>query len=114
MSTLLIVASTAALTASLRFVLEAEDYDVTATTSLADAKGMAEAFDCTIIDHHLLPLREDDETVAFLTARQPVVLLANSTLHPFARWCYRTLAKPHLGASLSQAVREAVASRRDH
>jgi hypothetical protein len=110
MSTLLIVAPTAALTASIRFVLEAEDYDVTATTSLANAGQVAVRFDCTIVDHHVLPPGEDEDAVKFLKAHQPVVLLANNMLHPSAKWSYRTLTKPLLGAALSQAVREAVAS----
>ncbi len=111
MSSLLIVAPTAALTASLRFVLEAEDHDVAATTSVADARQVHGTFECTILDHHVLPEREEEDTIDFLKAHWPVVLLANSIQHPLAKWSYRTLTKPLLGAALSKAVREAVADR---
>jgi len=108
MLTLLVVAPPAAVTASLRFVLEAEDYDVTATTSLAEAAGLPERFDCTVVDHHVLPPGEDQSAIAFLTSHQPVVMLVNSQSHPLTKWSFRTLTKPLLGAALSQAVRDAV------
>lgn len=110
MSTLLIVAPAATLTASLRFVLEADGYRVTETTSLADAAKMTGPVDCTVLDHHVLAQQSDDDAITFLRGHWPVVLLANDLLHPLAKWSFRTLAKPLLGAALSQAVRDAVAA----
>ena len=112
MLTLLIVAPSAALTASLRFVLEAENYDVTAMTSLADAEKVDRHFDCTVLDHHVLGSGEDAGSITFLQSHWPVVMLANDLLHPLAKWSFRTLAKPLLGAALSQAVRDAVSAQR--
>lgn len=112
MLTLLIVAPSAALTASLRFVLEAENYDVTTVTSLAEAAEADRHFDCTVLDHHVLGSGDDTESISFLRTHGPVVMLANDLLHPLAKWSFRTLAKPLLGAALSQAVRDAVSTQR--
>jgi len=109
MLTLLIVARAADLADSLRFVLEAENYDVTAATSLAEASAIATRFDCTVLDHHVL--KDEDSAVAFMRSHRPVVLLANDLGHPLMSWSFRTLTKPLLGAALSLAVRDAVASR---
>ena len=109
MSALLVVAPSSALVASLRFVFEAESHDVTAATSLAEASKIPGHFDCTVLDHHVLG-QGGEEAIAFVKSHWPVVLLANNVLHPLANWSFRTLAKPLLGAALSQAVRDAVAS----
>jgi len=107
---LLIVAPAAALTASLRFVLEAEGYTVATATSLAEADRLTGKFDCTVLDHHVLPNRSEQEVIGFMERHHPIVLLANELPHPLSGRSFRTLAKPLLGAALSHAVREAVGS----
>lgn len=107
---LLIVAPAADLVASLRFVLEAESYAVTTAHSLAEADAAIGEFDCTILDHHLLPGSVAEET-SFIRRHRPVVLLANELPHALSDQTFRTLTKPLLGAALSDAVREAIASR---
>lgn len=111
MSSLLIVAPAATLTASLRFVLEADGYHVTETKSLAEAAHKTGRFDCTVLDHHVLAQQDEHDIVRFVKSHQPVVLLANDLIHPLSKWTFRTLTKPLLGAALSQAVRDAVALR---
>ena len=110
MSTLLIIAPAATLTDSLRFVLEADGHHVTETTSLADAAKVPGGVDCTVLDHHVLAQQDEAGIITFLKSHRPVVLLANDLLHPLSKWSFRTLTKPLLGAALSQAVRDAVAS----
>jgi len=109
MLTLLIVARAADLTASLRFVLEADNYDVMAANSLAEASEIDRRFDCTVLDHHVL--KDEERSVAFMRSHRPVVLLVNDLGHPLVNWSFRALTKPLLGAALSLAVRDAVASR---
>ena len=111
MAQLLVVAPNATFRNSLRFALEAEGYDVTAMASLAAGDTPSSPFDCSIIDHHALD-RGGLEGPRILKAFAPVVLLANSPAHPLAALSFRTLTKPTLGASLSEAVRAAIAARR--
>lgn len=108
---LLIVAPAIALTASLRFLLEAENYAVSTANSLAEAQEMPGRFDCTILDHHVLSAQAEQEATRFVESHWPVVLLANDLSGGLSSHSFRTLTKPLLGAALSQAVREAISSR---
>lgn len=108
MVNLLIVGPPAALTASLRFLLEAENYTVSLASSLAEAGKLPGRFDCTILDHHVLSAQTEQEAARFLESHGPVVLLANDLSNPLSRQSFRTVTKPLLGAALSQAVREAI------
>lgn len=105
---LLIVAPAAALTASLRFLLEAENYAVSTATSLAEARALAERFDCTVLDHHVLIGQDEQEAMRFVESHGPVVLLANDPSIVLSQQSFRTLTKPLLGAALSEAVRQAI------
>jgi hypothetical protein len=49
---------------------------------------------------------------AFCSCHAPVILLANQKSHPLTPWTFRTLMKPLLGVSLTDAVFEAVAARK--
>ena len=110
MSRLLVVAPSSSFRNSLRFALEAEGYDVTASASLPTVDQASSSFDCTVIDHHAIEgVGINDRSL--LSAFAPVVLLANSLAHPLAALSFRTLAKPTLGPALSEAVRAAIASR---
>lgn len=109
MVNLLVVAPAATMQTSLRFLLEADSYDVTAVASLAEAAGFDLRFACTVLDHHAIgPAAE--EAVAFVEQHHPVVLLANVPEHPLSAACFSTVSKPQLGAALSQAVRDAIAA----
>lgn len=105
---ILVVAPTDALRASLRFLLEEENYSVTTTASLDEVEGLREAFACSVIDHLAFSARQSVEIEAFMQAHWPSVLLANGapgmTLPP----SFRVVTKPLLGAALAHAVREAV------
>lgn len=105
---ILVVAPTDALRASLRFLLEEESYAVSAAATIDEASGLSEAFACTVVDHHALKSRRPDDISAFLSARWPVVLLANGTPGVELPQSFRVVTKPLLGAALAQAVREAV------
>lgn len=105
---ILIVAPSDALRNSLRFLLEEESYAATTTASLAEAALAPDHFACTVLDHHALRDAPRAEIAEFTRSHWPVVLLTNGpgATGPLA---FRTVAKPLLGAALSQAVREAVA-----
>lgn len=110
MTHVLVVAPGSAFRNSLRFALEAEGYEVTATATLQAAARPPSGFACSVIDHHAL----DDvgaESRTLLAEVAPVVLLANSPGHPLAAVSFRTITKPTLGPALSEAVRAAVAAR---
>ncbi len=108
MRTLLLVAPAADLAASLRFALEAEDFAVTETTSLAAARAIGGRFDCTVLDHHVLCGVSEADAADFMRDHWPLVLLANHPQQRLAQWSFRMLLKPLLGAALSRAVQEAL------
>lgn len=110
MSHLLVVAPSSSFRNSLRFALEAEGYDVTASASLQAVDQSSSSFDCTVIDHHAIEGVDVDDR-RLLVAFAPVVLLANSLAHPLAALSFQTLTKPTLGPALSEAVRAAIAAR---
>lgn len=105
MARILVVAPNSDFRHSLQFALESEGYEVTATESLANS-ATTEA-EVTVIDHHALG-KDQDAAIAFVTAHQPVVLLANARAHALSPWAFRTVMKPMLGDSLSGAVRQAI------
>lgn len=110
MTNLLVVAPSSTLRNSLRFALEAEGYEVTATASLPAVDLPTSSFDCVVVDHHAIDGTAAGDHSA-LAASAPMVLLANSPTHPLAVLSFRTLTKPTLGPALSEAVRAAVAAR---
>ncbi len=105
---ILVVAPTDALRASVRFLLEEEDYQVTIAASIEEANALTDAFACAVIDHHALKARRAPEIGTFIRAHWPVVLLANGTPGVALPESFRVVTKPLLGAALSHAVREAV------
>ena len=105
---ILVVAPTDALRASLRFLLEEEDYEVTIAADIEEAEALRDEFACAVIDHHALKSRRPGEIGAFIRAHWPVVLLANGTPGVELPDSFRVVTKPLLGAALSLAVREAV------
>lgn len=107
---LLVVAPSLSFRNSLRFALEAEGYDVTAVASTQEVDQPASSFDCTVLDHHGLK-GTVAESRGFLEGFEPVVLLANSPVHPMAPLSFRVLTKPSLGPALSEAVRSAISAR---
>ena len=108
---ILLIAPQSDLKDSLRFAIEAEQYDVTWRASIG-ASVMPNDYDCTIIDHHALGT--DLATAKrFISAFEPVVLLANKT-HELSPYVFRTLVKPGLGASLMDAVHDALESAASH
>jgi hypothetical protein len=104
---ILIIAPTSDLQRSLRFAVEAEQYDVTWRASIG-ATMRPDQFDCTIVDHHALG---DDPSAArlFAEAFQPAILLANGP-HPLSPFVFRTILKPHLGPAVTAAIRDALLS----
>ena len=106
---LLIVAPPAALTASLRFLLEAENYTVSTAHSLAEADELPDRFDCTVLDHQVLSAQDQPAAASFVDSHGPVVLLANDLSGALSQRSFRTVTKPLLGAALSEAVRAAIA-----
>lgn len=110
-SHILVVVPDSELSRSLHFALEAEGFRVTWRTSIG-ARAMPGEYDCTVLDHHALG---EDVAAArrFVQAFAPVVLLANKP-HPLSPVAFRTLLKPHLGAPLIEAVRDAIAPAVSH
>jgi hypothetical protein len=108
MPNILVIARDPDLRQSLQFALEAEGYAVTWRPGIG-APGQLHHFDCTVVDHHALG---DDwaATLAFCVLNRPVVLLANSLVHPLSPNVFRTVLKPMLGAALSEAIRDALAT----
>jgi hypothetical protein len=103
---ILVIAPDGELRRSVRFALEVEGFDVDWRASIS-ARPMPGEYDCTVLDHHALG--EDSAAAqSFVRAFTPVVLLANErdALSPLA---FRTILKPHLGAPLIEAVRDAIA-----
>jgi len=105
---ILVVVPTDALRASLRFLLEEENYQVTTAASIEEAATLAGDFACAVIDHHALRAKEPIAVDAFIRGHWPVVLLANGTPNVRLPDSFRVVTKPLLGAALSHAVREAV------
>jgi CheY-like chemotaxis protein len=105
---ILVVAPTDALRASLRFLLEEENYRVTTAASIEEATAQAGGFACAVIDHHALRARAPAEVEAYIESHWPVVLLANGTPNVQLPRSFRVVTKPLLGPALSYAVREAV------
>jgi hypothetical protein len=105
-SHVLVLASDSELSRSLRFALEVEGYEVTWRTSIS-SKPMPGEYDCTIVDHHAFG-HDLAAAQRFVRAFFPVVLLANKP-DPLSPLVFRTLLKPHLGAPLIDAVRDAIA-----
>jgi DNA-binding response OmpR family regulator len=102
---ILVVAPEGDLRQSLRFALEAEHFEVTWRASIG-AKQMPSDYDCTVLDHNALG---EDIAAArvFAFAFDPVILLANQP-HELSASVFRTVLKPHLGAPLIDAVRDAL------
>jgi DNA-binding response OmpR family regulator len=109
MHCVLVIAPDLDLRRSLQFALEAEGYSVTWRTSVAAMTALPQDFDCTVVDHHALG---NDKSVAqtFLRAFEPAILLANKP-HELSTHAFRTILKPHLGAALTLAIREAIDTR---
>lgn len=105
---ILVVAPTDALRASLRFLLEEENYRVTAAASIDEAAGLPRGFACAVIDHHALKGMQPADIDDLMRYRWPVVLLANGTPGVELPASFRVVTKPLLGAALSLAAREAV------
>ena len=105
---ILVVASTDSLRASLRFLLEEENYRVTTAASIEDASTLTSRFACTVVDHHAFRQLPGAELAAFIHGHWPVVLLATGTPGVLLPISFRVVTMPLLGAALSHAVREAV------
>jgi hypothetical protein len=103
---ILVIAPESDLKSSLHFALAAELFDVTWQASIG-AKPVPGDYDCTIIDHHALG-QDPAAAKRFAQAFAPVILLANRT-HELSPFVFRTILKPHLGAPLIEAVRDALA-----
>lgn len=108
MARILLIALDTELRRSLEFALAAEGHDITLRTSIAAPH--EPDFDCTVLDHHAIGA-DGAAAAAFCGRHAPVILLANQASHPLAPWTFRTLLKPLLGLSLTDAVYEAVAAR---
>lgn len=106
---ILIVVPDRDLSQSVRFALEAEFYTVSWRAGLGARLSPGE-YDCTIVDHHALG-PDTQAARDFVEAFRPVILLANSP-HDLSPLVFRTVLKPHLGAPLIEAVRDALASQR--
>jgi len=108
MHRVLVIAPDLDLRRSLQFALEVEGYDVTWRASIA-ATELPHDYDCTVVDHHALG---NDRAAAetFLRAFRPSILLANKP-HDLSAAAFRTILKPHLGAALTGAIREAIETR---
>lgn len=106
---LLIVAPDPDLRRSLEFALEAEGYAV-ASCATIDAADMAEAYDCTILDHRAAAA-PTDAVLSFCRRADPVVLLAGNPTPWLAARVFRVVQKPLLGEPLSNAIRDAIVSR---
>ena len=106
MGHVLIIAPNPDLRTSLQFALEAEGHIVTIHASIDQVGEAPENFDCTILDHH--GVGRSVNVAIFFRVFQPVVLLANEASDPLASASFRTVLKPQLGASLSQAVTQAI------
>ena len=107
MARILLIAPDTELRRSLEFALVAEGYEVTLRASIAAHE--APSFDCTVLDHHAIGT-DRMAAAAFCSCHAPVILLANQKSHPLTPWTFRTLMKPLLGVSLTDAVFEAVAA----
>jgi hypothetical protein len=105
---LLVVAPDLDLRRSVQFALEAEGYAVTWRASIG-ATEMPYDFDCTVVDHHALG-NDAAAARAFLVAFEPVILLANVP-HELSNSAFQTVLKPHLGAALTNAIRDALEAR---
>jgi len=105
---LLVVAPAAVVSASLRFLLEAESYSVTTAASLAEAEAIPGRFACTVLDHRVLSGGDGPAALAFVNSHRPVVLLADDLSGALSAHSFRTLTKPLLGAALSAAVHDAI------
>ena len=103
---ILVLAPDSELRRSLQFALEAEGFDVTWRMSIS-ARPMPGEYDCTIIDDHALGA-DSAAGQRLVRAFAPVVLLANK-LNALSPLAFRTILKPHLGAPMIQAVRDAIA-----
>jgi CheY-like chemotaxis protein len=110
MHRVLVIAPDLDLRRSLQFALEAEGHTVTWRTSIAPMTVLPRDFDCTVVDHHALG---NDKSVAqtFLRAFEPAILLANKP-HELSADAFRTILKPHLGATVTLAIREAMETRK--
>ncbi len=108
MHRILVIAPDLDLRRSLQFALEAEGYAVTWRASIA-AIELPHDYDCAVVDHHALG---NDKWAAekFLRAFHPSILLANKP-HDLSAAAFRTILKPHLGAALMTAIREAIETR---
>lgn len=105
---ILLVAPESDLRRSVEFALQAEGYDVTSRASIGAHE--RPAYDCTVVDHHALG-GNAAAAARFCAIFAPVVLLANQAPHALSSRAFRTVLKPHLGAALTDAVRDALASR---
>ena len=110
-SHVLVIAPDSELSRSLRFALEVEGYEVTWRTNIS-SKPMPGEYDCTVVDHHALG-QDSAAAQRFARAFYPLVLLANKP-DPLSPFVFRTLLKPHLGAPLVDAVRDAIAQSAGH
>lgn len=110
MGHILVIAPNADLRQSLRFALEADGHSIAAYPGLGDVAEPPGRFDCTVLDHHAVDANA--AASGFLSAFSPVVLLANTASHPLAARAALTLTKPTLGPFLSQAVTEAMLTRK--
>ncbi|WP_367718841.1 DNA-binding response regulator [Nitratireductor sp. GISD-1A_MAKvit] len=100
---ILVVAPDTAFRLSLRFMLEAEGFDVVVPNRFDDAWRLRGKADCTIVDHDTLTTAGVSVT-RLVEEKGPVILLAD-TLEDMPRAEHlRTIQKPLLGSAVVNAV----------
>ncbi len=110
MPSVLLVAPDGDLRSSIQFALYAEGYLVESAASVDGSALPGIRFDCTILDHEAAE-QGGHSVISFCARFDPVILLANETPHPLSPYAARTMLKPLLGAALSEAISEAIATR---
>ncbi len=101
---ILVVAPDTAFRLSLRFMLEAEGFDVVVPSSFEDARLLRRKANCMIVDHDTLAAAAIP--VAHLSEEKGPVLLLADTLEEMPQAEHiRTIEKPLLGSAVVNAVR---------
>ena len=109
MANILLVVPDSDLKASLGFLLRSEGHTISFRPNLFEGPTPMD-FDCTVLDMEGAGANIV-QAKTFCRVFFPLILLAVAEDDPLSTYAFRTLVKPLLGSTVSEAVRQALESR---